>query len=79
MSTAIPDDLGKLINADNALFKKVGWEQFIRLRRGRSNFPPLGNLRHPAKRILQQYSDRGVPVVLHTAPWEQHQIEAALT
>ena len=63
MSTSIPDDLGKLIEDDHKLFLQLGWEQFIRLKRGRGNFTSLQKLRHPAKRIIKHYSTRGVPCI----------------
>ena len=78
MSSSIPDDLGKLIHADNESFHKLGWEQFIRSKRGRGNFTSLSKLRHPAKRIINQYSKRGVPVVMHSAPWTNEWLDSAI-
>ena len=78
LTTCLPDDLGKLIEEDAKSFLSLGWEKFVNNKRGRGNFNKLRNLRHPAKRILQQYSARGVPVVLHSAPWSPDRIHQAL-
>lgn len=74
----MPDDLGKLIDADSKLFLELTWEDFVKIKRGRSNFTALKKLRHPAKRLVKHYRDHGVPVVLHTDKWTPQRINEAL-
>ena len=67
-----------MINEAVCDLDKQGWAEFVKRRRGRGNFGSLQHIRHPARRILRQYSSRGVPVSLQSAPWSQAQLEQAL-
>ena len=56
----------------------MGWTDFINTRRNRGDFPNTFNFQHPAKRLLQNYKNRGAPVKLHTPPWSPDAIKKAL-
>ena len=68
----LPYDLGKYIDRDVSLVKRLGWHRFVQLRRSRGDFAEL-NFDHPARRLLLQYKHRGVPVKFHSAPWSDQQ------
>ena len=44
----LPEDLGKCICEDCSLLEELGWETFVRSKRGTSNFDSL-NFNHPEK------------------------------
>ena len=67
--TLLPDDLGECISGDAAAVSHLGWEEFVQRRRGRDDFAGLGNLCHPARRLLRQYKFRGAPVVMAGKDW----------
>jgi len=74
----ISDELGELIHRDSALYASVGLSGLILQRRGRGDLTDLQNIKtHPAHRLLQQYRNRGAPVVLATPPWSRAQIRRA--
>ena len=73
----LPYDLGKYIDRDVSLVKRLGWHRFVQLRRRRGDFAEL-NFDHPARRLLLQYKHRGVPVKFHSAPWSDEQKHHAL-
>ena len=56
----------------------MGWSNFVKQRRQRGDFADLTSLPHPAKRILQNYKTRGVPVKFSTSPWPLTQIQHAI-
>ena len=62
--TSLPNELGKLISRYATPVAKLGWEDFLKHRRGRGNFSRLGAFQHPARRLLRQYKHQGAPVVL---------------
>lgn len=78
----VPAEIGKslshLIEKDAALFRTVGWKEFVRRKRPRDDFGELFDLPHPARRLLRQYKYHGAPVVLHDAPWTSQQLDAAV-
>ena len=76
--TLLPDDLGECISQDSAAVSHLGWEEFVKRRQGRGDFAGLGNLRHPARRLLRQYKFWGAPVVLAGKEWTEDQRLAAL-
>ena len=76
--TLLPNDLGECISRDAAAVSHLGWEEFVQRRRGQGDFAGLGNLRHPARRLLRQYKFRGAPVVLAGKEWTEDQRLAAL-
>ena len=73
----LPSDLGKYIDRDVSLVKRLGWHRFVKLRRSRGDFAEL-KFDHPARRLLVQYKYRGVPVKFHSAPWSDKQKHHAL-
>ena len=75
---AAPINLTDHITQDTALFKRLGWRQFVEQRRSRSDFASLNKVDHPAQRLLKFYKERGAPVKMATKPWSQDQISAAL-
>ena len=75
---AAPINLTDHITRGTALFKRLGWRQFVEQRRSRSDFASLNKVDHPAQRLLKFYKERGAPVKMVTKPWSQDQISAAL-
>ena len=77
--TSLPDELGRLIERDASEVASLGWEEFVRRRRGRGDFGKLTKLRHPARRLLRQYKFRGAPVVLSGRRWTEEERLAVLS
>ena len=75
--TALPADLGKCVKRDSEEIRELGWEEFVRRRRGRGDLGDL-NFDHPAKRLLKEYKTKGAPVKLKTEPWTKHRVERAM-
>ena len=71
--TGIEEALGKLIERDVELVRKLGWEEFVTRRRGRGEM----DVRHPARNLLRGYSMRGVPVKLMHTTWDKNQLNSA--
>ena len=76
--SAIPEELGKLVNRDVELLQRLGWKQFVLQRRRRGDFNTLHNLPHPAKRLLRYYKNHGVPVSTKSSHWTGEQLLQAL-
>jgi hypothetical protein len=76
----VDDDnrLSKYVNHMSVFLHKHGWQKVVQSRRQRGDFGRL-RIHHPAQRFLQYLKKRGVPVILATPPWDQVQIQAALT
>ena len=74
----MPADLGEFVQRDAALLAQLGWKEFCESRRQRSNFNNLKTLEHPAQQLLQHVKLHGVPVILKSTPWSQHQRDAAI-
>ena len=51
--TLLPNYLGECISRDAAAVSHLGWEEFVRRRRGRGDFSRLEKLRHLAQRLLR--------------------------
>jgi hypothetical protein len=77
-SSDLPKDLGEYITRDANLVRKLGWSQFVKQRRNRSDFSSL-NIKHPAKRLLLHYKNHGAPVKFSTPPWDKQQLHQAIT
>ena len=58
----VPKELGELIERDVELLSHMGWNDFVRKRRGRGDFASLLDLDHPARRLLLQLKQQGAPV-----------------
>ena len=76
--TAIPDDLGECIAQYTMMVRELGWERFLRERRGRGDFSDLGGVDQPACRLLRQYCHRGRAVVLLDKQYTEGQRREAL-
>ena len=75
----ISPELGKLIDESVVLLKKVGWQNFVQLRRKGGDFSSLNNIHHPAKRLLKHLKHRGAPVKFTTPPWSRQRLHDAIS
>ncbi|KAK1736299.1 hypothetical protein QTG54_012899 [Skeletonema marinoi] len=66
-----------IIQTDQSADLAVGWEAFVKSKRGRGDIGAL-NKPHPANRLLHQYKVNGTPVRFTTPPWTADQQIAAL-
>ena len=57
------------ITQDTALFKKLGWHQFVAQWWPRSAFASLDKVDQPAKCLLKFYKEQDAPVKTATKPW----------
>lgn len=75
--TQLPADLGKCVERDVSVLREMGWEGFVKSKRGRGD---IGGMKfdHPAKRLLQQYKLNGAPVKLHTKEWSKERVNRAM-
>ena len=72
-------ELGECIARDVDLLQRVGWNAFVKERRGEGDFSSLRNLDgYPARRLLSHYKHHGVPVKLSTPCWSKARVTAAL-
>lgn len=71
-------ELGKCVQSDRLLLRKLGWREFIKHKRPRSDFASLDKVDHPARRLLKLLKNRGAPVRFSTEPWSQERISQAL-
>ena len=69
--TAIPDELGDYIARDERLVRDLGWEDFVKKRRGQVDLSDMGGLDHPDRRLLRKYHHRGAPVVFLVQWWTE--------
>ncbi len=74
----LPSDLGKFVERDTALLKRLGWKKFINSRRQRGDLSDLRRINHPAVRLLKHYQTHGAPVKFSSQPWSRQDIEKAL-
>ena len=74
----LPEELGELIQHDVAAVRKLGWEEFVRERRGKGDLADMSSIHHPARRILKHYAFRGVPVRLHDKGWNKQRVVEAV-
>ena len=65
---SIPTELGKLINRDVKLFRRLGWKGLVNHRRNKGDFNNVHAIKHPANRLLHHYKQHGVPVVTSNPP-----------
>ena len=73
------EELGELIKQDCLLLSRVGWQEFVRHRRGRGDFTSLDNIKnHPARKLLLDMKHNGVPVQFTTPPWSRQRVDEAL-
>ena len=75
----LTDNLGKYAQDSAELLQKVGWEQLVITRRGRSNLcSDVGSIPHPAARLLDHYRTSGAPVLMKTEEWSLERRDAAV-
>ena len=74
----MPVDLGEYVRRDAALLEKLGWDEFVKHRRPRSDFSSLDNVDHTARRILKEYKHKGVPVRFATEAWTLERVNEAI-
>ena len=74
----VPDDLGTLIRRDVELVGRLGWEEFVKERRGRGDLTEMNGVHHPARKLLRGYALRGVPVQMHTERWDIKRLDEAV-
>ena len=74
----VPVELGELIQRDVELLSQLGWQKFVKQRRGDGDIASLNNINHPARRLLLNYKHRGAPVKFSTAPWTPKCINQAI-
>ena len=75
------DTLGEFIELDTNYFisHDHSWTSLFHKVKGQSNFSPdLVHLHHKTGPFLMRYAKEGVPVVLHTKPWDLNQKDAAM-
>ena len=77
--SGVPSELGKYIDRDAQLLRTLGWHGLVAHRRPLSDFSPLANVHHPARRLLRLYKHRGAPVKFSTPPWTRLQVQRALS
>lgn len=70
-------DIGKYIESDAELLRKVGWRKFVKIKRNRTDLAEM-KFNHPAKHALLQYRKHGVPVKFRTKAWNKDRVDAAL-
>lgn len=70
-------ELGEYVASDVALLKSLGWEAFVKSKRGRGDIGLLDKP-HPANRLLQHYKNHGAPVRFSTPDWTSDQLLAAV-
>ncbi len=76
-SAGLPQELGKCIAHDVALLNKLGWKRFVAARRPRKDLADM-HINHPAKRLLSNYRNQGVPAKVTTPPWSPERIRQAI-
>ena len=77
MAPTFSNELGEYIDRDASLISSMGWTNFIRHRRSKSDLSAL-KIHHPARHLLQHYRDHGAPVRFHAAPWSKQQLQRAI-
>jgi hypothetical protein len=77
-SSVTPQGLSELFSRNVELLARVGWQDFVKIRRWKGNFASLDNVTHPARRLLMHYKHRGAPVKFSTAPWTRGSINQAI-
>ena len=72
------DELSKYIAADSAVLASFGFDNLVKLRRGKSDFGEVKKIKHKASRYLQHLKERGANVVLQTPPWNLKRLEETI-
>ena len=74
------DRLGTLVSElTAALDKATSWEDFVTTFRGRSYLSPdVSDIDHPARDLLAQWKDHGVPVNTSLQPWTTEQKDESI-
>ena len=67
-----------MIARDVHLLSRLGWQEFVRLRRGRGDIASLDAIKHPARRLLSLLKSRGAPVKFSTPPWSRQRLNQAI-
>ena len=76
----LPEELGECVRRDVELLRRVGWQGFVKARRNGGDLSDLSNIEnHPARRLLNHYKHRGVPVKFTSPKWSRTELKAALT
>ena len=71
-------DLGEYIVRDASLVRSLGWSEFVKQRRQRSDFSNL-NIKQPAKRLLKHYKHHGASIKFSTPPWPSKKLHEAIS
>jgi hypothetical protein len=73
------EELGKLMNNDITLLRKIGWKKFVEEKRGQSDLHSgVRDLPHPANEYLDHLRRFGAKVTMKTAPWTRERAVEAL-
>ena len=73
------DELSKYIAADSAVLESDGFEELVKLRRGKSDFGRnVKKIKHKAARYLHHLEKRGANVVFKTPPWSLERLEETI-
>ena len=67
------DDIAKYAARNAREVKRLGWAEFVRIRRLRGDFASLADVKLLARRLLRQYKYRGAPVVLMLGSWTERE------
>jgi hypothetical protein len=79
LSAAQVSNLGTYIERDVRLLEKLGWGEFLRLRRGQSDLSArVDEIQHPARSHLKHLRRRGARVPMTTAPWSNERLATTL-
>jgi len=74
------DRLGTLVSSlADQLSSAASWTDFVNQVHGRSNLSGnIDSISHPAKRLLADLRDNGVPVILTDEPWSQAHLQQCM-
>ena len=78
MQAKLPDGIGKYVARDVREVQRLGWEEFVRRRRGRGDFASLADVKYPERHLLRQYKHCGAPMVLTSGSWTEGERQAEL-
>jgi hypothetical protein len=72
-------NLGTYIDRNVRLLEELGWEKFVRQRRGESDISPnVDCIRHPARSHLRHLRKRGARAPMSTAPWSDERLASTM-
>ena len=74
------DRLGTLVTKMSSLLSNcTSWEEFVHQARGKPYLAShIDQIPHPARELLQDFRDQGVPVPLAGAPWTRDKIMSCI-